>query len=87
MGKEPYDKVVAAEAVNEIASALLRAASLTLESHGDRDPNTVPILAAGFVRAIQLLDKIDPVIGKIIRIQLSDSEANHSQDIPRKPGS
>lgn len=67
---ERYEEAIGAEAVNEIAGALLRAAGDVLKSHGDRDPNVVPILAAGFVLAIRRMDKIDPIIGKVIRLQL-----------------
>lgn len=58
-------EIIRAEAVSEVASAVLRAAGAVMDTHGN-DPQGVCIIAAGFAQAIKSMDKIDPVIRKII---------------------
>ena len=55
------------EAVQEIASSILKAAGAAMARHGD-DPNGGAIIAAGFALAIEQIGKhIDPRIMDTIR--------------------
>jgi len=55
----------AAEAILELTGAVLMAAGEVMKRHGP-DPNGGIILAAGFARAINGMDRIDPTVRPII---------------------
>jgi hypothetical protein len=60
-----------AQAVQDIASALLKAAGDVMTVHG-ADPNSLAIVSAGFVMAITEIEKnIDPSFRKVVVAQLA----------------
>ncbi len=62
----------AAQATQDIASAILSAAGVALRIHGN-DPNSLAILSAGFCMAIQNIEKkIDPDFRRHLLTQLGD---------------
>jgi hypothetical protein len=59
-----------AEATQEVASEILKAAGLVMERHGN-DPNGHAIVAAGFAMALKSIgDRIDPRIPAVVRQML-----------------
>ena len=59
-----------AEAVQEIASVLLKAAGAAMQRHGN-DPNGGAILAAGFAMALNNIGKhIDPRVPQTVKDML-----------------
>jgi hypothetical protein len=59
-----------AQAVQDVASALLRAAGEVMTVHGN-DPNSLAIVSAGFAMAITEIEKnIDPSFRKVVVAQL-----------------
>ena len=59
-----------AEAVQEISSAILKAAGSAMQRHGN-DPNGGAIVAAGFAMALRAIGKnIDPKIPAIVKEML-----------------
>jgi len=59
-----------AEAVQEISSAILKAAGAAMQRHG-YDPNGAAIVAAGFAMALRAIGKnIDPKIPAIVKEML-----------------
>jgi hypothetical protein len=59
-----------AQAVQDIASALLKAAGEVMKVHGN-DPNSLAIVSAGFAMAIKEIDKnIDPAFARCLVAQL-----------------
>lgn len=64
--KRSDGEIAGAETVQQIASAILRAAGEVMTSHGN-DPNGTVIIAAGFAMAIRTMgENIDPKIPRII---------------------
>jgi len=67
-------ELAAAEATQEIASAVLTAAGDVMTRHGN-DPYSVAIIAAGFAMAIRQMGKdIDPIIPRIVLEMLKESK-------------
>ena len=61
-----------AQAVQDVASSLLRAAGEVMRVHGN-DPNSLAIVSAGFAMAIQQIEKsIDPAFRLALLAQLDD---------------
>jgi hypothetical protein len=59
-----------AQAVQDVASALLRAAGEVMTVHGN-DPNSLAIVSAGFAMAVIEIEKnIDPAFRKCLVAQL-----------------
>jgi len=55
-----------AEATQEVASAILKAAGEAMQRHGD-DPHSVVIVAAGFAMALQRIgERVDHRVPRIV---------------------
>lgn len=66
----------AAQAVDDLTIALVRAAADVLKVHGN-DPNSGVIIAAGFCRAIEKIDQqIDPTFRTRVLMQLGEPTEN-----------
>lgn len=66
------EELSGAQAVQDMGSALLRAAGEVMLVHGN-DPNSLAIVSAGFVMAIREIEKnIDPHFRRVVAVQLAD---------------
>ena len=61
------------EAVSEIAKAIIGACSHALLRHGE-DPESIPILAAGIVSALETMDRVSPRIRMLVFALLQEKD-------------